>query len=354
MDNQVKKLQGIFEIINYIFAGISLICSLFVIYITSRNKKLFSSINNLFVHQLLYSEIINNLTQLSSIFMNVVGTKEEKYDERMRICYSQIFTGLFANFYCLSSTLLISFHLYDLFLQQGRFFSVQRNVRLCRIASFYSCLIISYIIFVLQMNTYQNYSYTKSKVRMISCWVSQVLDWVTCSIFVVLILITCGFAWQCYEYIKKYSQTYLYSKHGTETETDDEKKNQKIRINSMQKRLRRYPIVNIIVFTFLIVHRVLTYILFDDDSKMYSVIAGFILFTIPTCIRGLLYMLVYFGMQQMFVDEMKRVFCCCGDEFEGTDMTGSSSHSKTEKRTLKTTPNESSASVFEEEEDEEN
>jgi hypothetical protein len=56
----------------------------------------------------------------------------------------------------------------------------------------------------------------------------------------------------------------------------------------------------------------------------------------------------------MFVDEMKRVFCCCGDELEGTDMTGSSSHSKTEKRTLKTTPNESSASLFEEEEDEEN
>ena len=354
MDNQVKKLQGIFEKINYVFAGISLVCSLFVIYITSRNKKLFSSINNLFVHQLLYSEIINNLTQLSSIFLNVVGTKELKYDERMRICYSQIFTGLFANFYCLSSTLLISFHLYDLFLNQGRFFSVQRNVRLCRVGSFYLCLLISYVIFIFQMNTYQNYTYTKSKVRMISCWVSEVLDWVTCSIFVVLILITCFFAWKCYEYIKTYSQKYLYSKHGTETETDEEKKNQKIRITSMQKRLRRYPIVNIIVFTFLIIHRVLLYVVYGDNNKWYSVIAGFILFTIPTCIRGLLYMLVYFGMQQMFVDELKRLFCCCGEDFEGTEMTNSSSHSKTEKRTLKTTPNESSVSLFEEDEDEEN
>ena len=350
----VEELQEIFGIINYVFAGISLICSLFVIYITSRNKKLFSSINNLFVHQLLYSEIINNLTQLSSMFMNVIGTKETKYDERMRLCYSQILTCLFSNFYCLSSTLLISFHLYDLFLKQGRFFSVQRNVRLSRIVSFYSCLIISYVIFVFQMNKYQNYSYTKSKVRMISCWVSEVLDWVTCSIFVVLILITCFFAWKCYQFIKKYSQTYLSSKHGTETETDDEKKNQKIRISSMQKRLRRYPIVNIIVFTFLVIHRAVIYIKPGNDTEMFRVIVGFILFTIPTCTRGLLYMLVYFGMQQTFVDELRRICCCCGEVPEGTDMTNSSSHSKTDKQTLKTVPNDQSVSLFEEEEDDDN
>ena len=48
--------------------------------------------------------------------MHIIGTKEEKYTERMRVCYTQIFTGLFANFYTLSSSFLIAFRIYDLLL----------------------------------------------------------------------------------------------------------------------------------------------------------------------------------------------------------------------------------------------
>ena len=185
MDNQY--LQKRFELINHTFACFSLICSFFVILIINRNKKAFASVNNQFVIQLLYSEIINNLTQLSSIFLDSIGTRQERYDERMRICYVQIFAGLFANFYCLSSTLLLSFHLYDLFLRQGKFLNSQKHVRLCKYVSFYGCLFVSYIIFIFQMNYYQNYQSTRTRIRTISCWVSLVLDWVTCSIFIILI-----------------------------------------------------------------------------------------------------------------------------------------------------------------------
>ena len=309
MDKQ--SLQKLFEFINHTFACLSLICSFFVILIINRNKKAFASVNNQFVIQLLYSEIINNLTQLSSILLDSIGTRQARYDERMRICYLQIFAGLFANFYCLSSTLLLSFHLYDLFLKQGKFLSSQKNVRLCKYVSFYGCLFVSYIIFIFQMNYYQNYQSTRTRIRTISCWVSRVLDWVTCSIFIILIAFTCVFCFKCYMFIRNFSKDLLQD---SEVEVNKNKQLQLNRIKSMQKRLIGYPLVNIVVFIFLLIHRFLVYIGLSDKQNAIDnfegLVTSFILYSIPTCIRGMLYTFVYFVCQEMFRNELKKFFCC--------------------------------------------
>lgn len=311
--DDLYDLQNIFEPINYSFAGVSLLCSIFIIFITNKNKKAFSSKNNLFILQLLYSEIINNVTQLSTIILNLIGSKQLKYDERMRICYIQIFTGLFSNFFCLTSTLLISYHLYDLFLKHGAFFSNNKNFDLCRTISFYGSLFLSYIIFTFQMNKYQNRPKTIAKFRMVSCWVSEVLDWVTWSIFIILIMLTCIYSWKCYAFIRKYSQTYLSTKN-----ENDKKDSQYVRIHSMQKRLIGYPFVNIVVFMFLLVNRLMVYFNINDTRNgiVLNFIIGFVLFTVPTCMRGLLYMGVYFGTQRIFRKELWKVCCCIGNEEE--------------------------------------
>lgn len=316
-----ESLNKLFEIINYIFAGFSLVCSFFVVLIINRNKKAFASVNNQFVIQLLYSEIINNLTQLSSMFLDVIGSRETKYDERMRICYPQVFTGLFSNFYCLSSTLLISFHLYDLFIKHGQFFGSQKNVRICRNISFYGCLFVSYILFIFQMNHYQSQKHTQSKLRTISCWVSEALDWVACSIFIILIILTCVFSFKCYFFIRNFSKIHL-TQDSSDDDSNEIKQTQINRVNSMQKRLIVYPFINIIVFIFLLIHRFLVYIGISDrtDNNAGGIVISFILYTIPTCIRGMLYTFVYFGCQQMFRDELKKFFCCYqkGDEVPAT------------------------------------
>ena len=105
-----------FELCAYIFNSISLFSSLCIIIKIYSNKNQHVQISNQFILHITFSEMLNSITILSSILMHIIGTKEEKYTERMRVCYTQIFTGLFANFYTLSSSFLIAFRIYDLLL----------------------------------------------------------------------------------------------------------------------------------------------------------------------------------------------------------------------------------------------
>lgn len=105
----------IFELCAYIFNGLSFLSSLSILLIIY-SKSLNSQISNQFIVHITFSEMLNNITILSSFLMDKIGTKEEKYIERMRICNTQVFTGLFANFYTLSSSFLIAFRIFDLLL----------------------------------------------------------------------------------------------------------------------------------------------------------------------------------------------------------------------------------------------
>ena len=141
--------------------------------------------------------MINNVTVLSSLLMNIIGTKEEKYAERMRVCYTQIFTGLFSNFYTLFSSLLISYRIYDLLLNNSFVFRQPKKVKIAKLGSFFFCFIITYILWFLHLTWVAKFTNTSlSFVRVLTCWIQNYLDNIAIGFFVLLLFINCFF---CYK-----------------------------------------------------------------------------------------------------------------------------------------------------------
>lgn len=172
----------IFELCAYIFNGLSFVSSLSILLIIY-SKSLNSQISNQFIVHITFSEMLNNITILSSFLMDKIGTKEEKYIERMRICNTQVFTGLFANFYTLSSSFLI------LLLNNTLIFKHSYHVKIAKLLSFYGCLLISYILWFIQMNL-QNYEQTTTKsLKVLSCWVGEYPDLIVIGIYFLFLII---------------------------------------------------------------------------------------------------------------------------------------------------------------------
>ena len=95
--NDIRTIQSFFDMFSGIISAISFIASLIVIKVFYL-KNLQKNVTNQFVMQLILSEMINNINHVSPVINNFIGRKEEKYYERRRVCFSQMYASLFSKF----------------------------------------------------------------------------------------------------------------------------------------------------------------------------------------------------------------------------------------------------------------
>ena len=305
--NGIEKIQDIFDWSSGIISAISFFASLIVIKVFYL-KRLHKNITNQFVMQLIISEMINNLNHVSPIINYFVGRKEEKYYERRRVCFTQIYAGLFTNFYTLFSSFLISFRIYDLLVNNSMTFRKPKNVTRAKVLSFYICALISYIIWFLQIEILQNYTGSGRYFRVLTCWVGFELDCASLGIFAIFIILTFIYCIKSRSFVQNY-QKRLYEEDDLNINDASSNKSleeiQKIKV--VQKRLVLYPIVTTILFSLIIVYRVLSYL--NNDNKQVAIIC-LVLYSLTSVLRGFIFIIIYFGTQQVFRDGLYEFFTC--------------------------------------------
>ena len=305
--NGIEKIQDIFDWSSGIISAISFLASLIVIKVFYL-KRLHKNITNQFVMQLIISEMINNLNHVSPIINYFVGRKEEKYYERRRVCFTQIYAGLFTNFYTLFSSFLISFRIYDLLVNNSMTFRKPKNVTRAKVLSFYICALISYIIWFLQIEILQNYTGSGRYFRVLTCWVGFELDCASLGIFAIFIILTFIYCIKSRSFVQNY-QKRLYEEDDLNINDASSNKSleeiQKIKV--VQKRLVLYPIVTTILFSLIIVYRVLSYL--NNDNKQVAIIC-LVLYSLTSVLRGFIFIIIYFGTQQVFRDGLYEFFTC--------------------------------------------
>lgn len=316
MTNAEDTFLIISRIIAYIFVTISFIFSGIIISIIYR-KNLYRNLTNQFIIQLTVSEMINNITNFINIIPSLMGTKEEKYHERMRVCYTQIYSGLFSNFLTLFSSLLIAFRIHDLLVNNSKFFKIPRNVKLTKLSSVFICFLMSYIIWLLQMNQFQGYEDTSIKYYLVlSCWLGNVLNYITLGIFTLFIILMFYFCIHAYLFISKYTENYLVDDNTNEGEGGAKNAEQLKKAREVQKKLLLYPITTCILYLLIILYSVFSLFIKEKDEDDGSIngykIASILFYTIPTVSRGFIFAMVYLGSQKIVKQALiDYIFCRC-------------------------------------------
>ena len=304
--NTSISTERILEIIAWIMTTFSFFCSLTVLFIIY-SKKLKTNLTNHFIFQITISEMINNLTILSSIWLELIGPKDGKYAERMRICYSQIFSGLFSNFYTLFSSLLVSYRVYDLLIQNSKIFKQPIKVKRAKFISLYFSFIVSFLVWLIQMVYLQNYSSSSNKYfRVLACWGADNIDYAVLTLFILFLVAMSYLSIKSYCYVGKYTKTIAENEINS---SEDEIKSQVQieRAKAVQRRLIIYPITTIILYFFIIAHRIIARIAKNDNLMTCLT---FILYTIPTCLRGVIFTAVYSGAQEPFRKALWELLTC--------------------------------------------
>lgn len=316
MTNAEEIFLTIARIIAYIFVSISFIFSAIIITVIYR-KKLNRNLTNQFIVQLTISEMINNITNFVNIFPEIMGSKEEKYHERMRVCYTQIYSGLFSNFLTLFSSLLIAFRIHDLLVNNSKIFKIKRNVKIAKLSSIFICFIMSYIIWLLQMSKFQGYEVSSIKYYLVlSCWLGNILNYITLGIFSVFIILMFCFCIRAYMFISKFTENYLIDDGEFTKESEEREKNieQLRKARDVQKRLLLYPITTCILYLLIILYSVFSLVIKENEEdrgamNIYKIIS-ILFYTIPTVSRGFIFALVYLGSQKIVKEALLDCIFC--------------------------------------------
>lgn len=304
--NNSVSTERILEIIAWIMTTFSFLCSFVVLFIIY-SKQMKANPTNNFIAHLTISEMINNLTILSSIWQELIGPKDGKYEERMRVCYSQIFSGLFSNLFTLFTSLLISYRIYDLLIQNSKIFKQNKNVKCAKFTSFYFSFIVAFLVWIIQMVCFQNYSSSSNKYfRVLACWGDDNLDYFVLGLFLLFLLVTSYLSIKSYCYVGKFTKSFN-DVGANPTEEETKAQSQIDRAKAVQRRLIIYPITTIILYLFIIAHRIIARMA-KNDSLMTCL--TFILYTIPTCLRGVIFIAVYSGAQEPFRKALWELLTC--------------------------------------------
>lgn len=305
--NDIRTIQSIFDLFSGIISAISFIASLIVIKVFYL-KKLQKNVTNQFIMQLILSEMINNINHVSPVINNFIGRKEEKYYERRRVCFSQMYAGLFTNFYTLFSSFLISFRIYDLLVKNSTTFRKEKNVTIAKISSFYICALISYIFWFLQVEVFQKYRGTRTYFRVLTCWVDFQLDCASLVIFGIFLILTFIYCIKSRSFVQNYQRRFYEESDPTINDLDPEISFEEIqKIKVVQKRLVLYPITTTILYSLIILYRVLSYMRGDNNTIK---IVCLLLYSLTSVLRGMIFIIIYFGTQQVFRDGLYEFFTC--------------------------------------------
>lgn len=312
MSNELDKISDILKYTAIGISCVSFICSLIVLRLIYY-KKLQKNLTNKYIIQLTLSEMINNLTNASNLINDWIGTKEFKYDERMRVCYSQMYTGLFANFFTLFSSLLIAFRIHDLLVNNSRVFKSQQKIHFSQVFSVFFCLFLAYLVWILQMSVFQEFStVSQSYFLVIACFVGQEMTYLVISIYFIFILLIFYFCLRSYRFVNNYTKSYLLEDSSV-SDGEYEKLNEQVnKAKSVQKRLLLYPVCTVILFLLLIIQSFLVFFIKEKDgSTSYKMkIVNMILYIIPTVSRGFIFGIVYLGSQQAFMQSLWEHLTC--------------------------------------------
>ena len=245
---------------------ISLIFSLFIIYISM--KKIKMNITNKLILQIIISEVLDGINIILAIFFDAFGDYTfENYPDRMGICLTQIYLGVFSCLWNLFSSLFISLRIYDRMENKNRIFKNKFMYEYTTTMSYGIPCIISYIIWTIQVlnqsdtlkkkeydDFYPAKSFRSDFFRYMYCWVS---NWNNNMLFCLcIILIAANFYFSIFKsviFIKKVSDE-------IEEKEDSGRKsiqNKMKKINQMMWSLILYPVVSGIIWLFYFIFQIL-------------------------------------------------------------------------------------------------
>lgn len=202
-DDDKNNLECKEKLFSEIVSLISLLFSLFVIFISL--KKVRMNITNKLILQIIISEVLDGINIILAIVFDAFGGYTfENYPDRMGICLTQIYLGVFSCLWNLFSSLFISLRIYDRMENKNKIFQNKFMYEYTTTMSYGIPCIISYILWtsqvITQSNTLKHKTYenfypqdnqgTKSDYfRYMYCWVS---GWNNNILFGICILLICA------------------------------------------------------------------------------------------------------------------------------------------------------------------
>lgn len=254
------------KLFSEIVSIISLIFSLFIIYISM--KKIKMNITNKLILQIIISEILDGINIILAIVFDTFGNYTfENYPKRMGICLTQIYLGVFSCLWNLFSSLFISLRIYDRMENKNRIFKNKFMYEYTTTMSYGIPCIISYIIWTIQVlnqsnilkkKTYDNFypdkEFKNDYFRYMYCWVSSWNNYML--FFLSIILIAANF------YFSILKSAIFIKKVSNEIEEKEDRgrksiQNKMKKINQMMWSLILYPVVSGIIWLFYFILQIL-------------------------------------------------------------------------------------------------
>jgi hypothetical protein len=292
------SLKWVYEIISFI----SLICSLFVVVVTTKNIKM-NTIHKLII-QIIVSEIIDEINILLSIVSDSQGKMTfENYDFRMTVCYSQIYLSVFSCLWTLIASLFISIKLYDIIINKNRIFKgnsfINKNLNIITIVI---PMILTYIFYVIHViiRSYKTSIYSiyinkiqagTQSIKLIFCWLSKDLSIALACIVALLIIGNLYFSiFKAYIFLKKMKDNII-----AQSDEDNLRANNRIKsISQIQGILFLYPLISCAIWIIFFLFIFCFYFSYRDHSND----ALSAIFCVFMTIRQVIYTLVYFLSQK--------------------------------------------------------
>jgi len=309
------SLKWVYEII----AFVSLVCSLFVVIVTSIKIKM-NTIHKLII-QIIISEIIDEVNILLSIITDAQGKKTfENYDFRMQICFFQMYLSVFSCLWTLTASLFISIKLYDIIINKNRIFKgksfINRNVNLITISI---PLIMSYIFYIIHviirdkgangeiMTIYDNKIDSGVQgLKLIFCWLNRQLSIALACVVGLLIIGNLYFSiFKGFIFLKKVKDNII-------AQSDEDNPNATTRIKSItqiQGILFLYPIISCVIWIIFFIFIFCFYFKYMEERENPSLVAS-VFFCIFMAIRQVIYTFVYFFSQKNLRAYTVLVFKC--------------------------------------------
>ena len=304
------SLKWVYQIISFI----SLICSLFVVIITTKNIKM-NTIHKLII-EIIVSEIIDEINILLSIISDSKGKMNfENYDFRITVCYSQIFLSVFSCLWTLTASLFISIKLYDIIINKNRIFKgnnfINKNLTFITITV---PIILSYIFYIIHVvikdkNT-SIYSIYKNKlaegtqmIKLMFCFVNKDLSIALACIVALLIVGNLYFSiFKAYIFLKKMKDNII-----AQSDEDNLRANNRIKsITQIQGILFLYPIISCAIWIIFFLFMFCLNFTYSDKTNL----TWTALFCVFMTIRQVIYTLVYFLSQKNLRNYTILFFTC--------------------------------------------
>lgn len=308
-------------IICWIISLISLLCSLLSYIVLN-----FSNLKTIFLYQLfsilIFAEILNSLNQLSGIYLNYLSQfKQTKYYKFIRICYIQIYVHLFSIYLYLSTSVVIGIYSYRFLSKTQMLSKFDKYISLVKTVIIAFSLLFSYILWLIQMQKYQNeLNVVKLYKRTNICSTHFLADIIGFGVCWVIIIICILVSIRSFYFLRKWTLNMQFdiNKGGNEllelyNESDivDSKKALK-KVKIMKHRLVLLPVVSFIIFVMLSIHRSVYWI--NERGviveKPINNWFDYLFFWFPVAIKGIVFTVILFvNYKDSRKNLMKLILC---------------------------------------------